>query len=135
MPIVTWKDDYNVNVTEIDHQHQQMLNLVNDLHASVESHADKADLKSKLIELSEFTRSHFSDEERLMEEHGFPGLDEHQNQHRILLQHLEELVQAVSRGNRVTFYSDYDISSDWALSHIKECDKKLGDYLNSRDIF
>ena len=48
MPIVTWHDDFSVNVTEIDKQHQHMLELVNALHASVEACADKRDLKKML---------------------------------------------------------------------------------------
>lgn len=135
MPIVTWDDDYSINVVEIDNQHQKMLELVNDLHSAVESCIDKEVLRAKLSELVEFTDLHFSTENRLMEKHGFPGEEVHRREHRLLLAHLRELLHAVSNGKRPTFFSDYDVSTDWALTHIRDCDKNLGVFLNSKGIY
>lgn len=135
MPIVTWCDEYNVNVEEIDTQHRKLLELVNDLHSSVEACVDKNDLKNLLIELLEFTKVHFSTEERFMKEYDYPELAEHHKEHRILLQHMDNLVAVVSSGRYPTFYSDYDVSSDWALVHISEFDKSLGIFLNSKNVY
>lgn len=135
MPIVTWCDDYNVNVEEIDIQHRKILELVNNLHSSVEACIDKNDLKDLLVELVEFTRMHFSTEEQLMEKYDHPEREEHLSEHRILLQHMTDLVAVVSRGKYPTFYSDYDVSTDWAMVHISEFDKGLGAFLNSKDVY
>ena len=135
MPIVTWSDDYNVNVEEIDSQHQEMLEFVNKLHSLVEAHVEKNVLKDLLVELVECTRIHFSTEEQLMEKYAFPDREEHFNEHRILLQHMIDLVAFVSRGKYPTFYSDYDVSTDWALDHISEYDKSLGAFLNSNNVY
>ena len=135
MTTANWRDEYNVNVKEIDIQHQKMLELVNNLHSLVEACIDKNDLKDLLVELVEFTRMHFSTEEQLMEKHDYPEREEHLSEHRILLQHMTDLVALVSRGKYPTFYSDYDVSSDWALVHISEFDKGLGVFLNSKDVY
>jgi hemerythrin-like metal-binding protein len=135
MPIVTWCDEYSVNIEEIDTQHQRMLELVNNLHSSVEACVDKNDLKRLLVELVEFTGMHFATEERLMKEHDYPDLVKHHKEHRMLLRHLNSLVTAVSGGEYPTFYSDYDVSSDWALNHISEFDTDLGVFLNSRNVY
>jgi hemerythrin len=37
MAITQWKDEYIINVEEIDIQHQTMVKLVNNLHSSVEA--------------------------------------------------------------------------------------------------
>ena len=135
MPIVTWRDEYNINVEQLDSQHQKMLEIVNHLHAAVEARENKSVLRDMLVELAEFTRVHFSTEEELMSEYSFPAFDDHQIQHRLLLQHLDDLAAAVSIGKHPTFYSDYDVSTDWALVHISEYDKSLGLFLNSKGIF
>ena len=135
MPIITWYDEYSVNVGEIDIQHQKLLELVNNLHSAVEACIDKNGLKNLLVELVEFTHMHFSTEEQLMEKYGYPELAEHHKEHKMLLQHLNDLVAAVSRGKYPTFCSDYDVSTDWALVHISEFDKSLGAFLNSKDIY
>ncbi len=135
MPIVTWCDEYSVNVEEIDIQHQKMLEHVNNLHTAVEACIDKNELKKLLVELVEFTRMHFSTEEKLMKKHDYPDFAEHHKEHRILLRHMRDLVNAVSSGKYPTFYSDYDVSTDWALVHIAEHDKSLGAFLNSKNVF
>jgi len=135
MPIVTWCDEYNVNVEEIDIQHRKILELVNNLHSSVEACIDKNELKDLLVELVEYTGMHFSTEEQLMEKYDYPEHEEHLSEHRILLQHMTDLVAVVSRGKYPTFFSDYDVSTDWALVHISEFDKSLGAYLNSKNIY
>jgi hemerythrin-like metal-binding protein len=135
MPIVNWSNEYSINVDEIDNQHQEMLGLVNNLHSSVESRTDKNILKKMLAELVVYTRMHFATEEQLMEQHDYPHHIEHKNEHRLLLQHLEFLLSAVSIGKYPTFFSDYDISTDWMFMHISGCDKKLGEFLNSQNVY
>ena len=115
---------------KIDKQHRHLLQLVNDLHTAVEARIDKEELKNMLIGLAEFTRTHFATEEELMREHKYPNQKAHHKEHKLLLRHLGDLVTAVSNGKYPTFYSDYDVSNDWALVHIEEHDKPLGIFLN-----
>lgn len=134
MPIVTWSEEYEVDVAEIDAQHQKMLDLVNHLHASVEARIDKNQLKKLLSELVSYTHMHFATEEALMDQYGFPDTARHKQEHSILLRHLNLLLDAVSQGKYPTFYSDYDVSTDWMLLHITDCDKPLGNYLKSKQV-
>ena len=76
MPIVTWRDEYSVNVEKIDLQHQKLIELVNNLHASVEARVSKNELEELLIELVKFTRVHFSTEEKYMKDYDFPESEE-----------------------------------------------------------
>lgn len=135
MAAFTWSDEHKINVEEIDIQHQRILELVNNLHSSVEACIEKKELERVLIELVEYTHMHFSTEELLMKKNDYPELKKHHKEHQILLQHLDHLVAAVSSGKYPTFYSDYDVSTDWAMVHILECDKHLGAFLNSRNIY
>ncbi len=135
MPIVTWSDEYRVNVKEIDVQHQKMLELVNNLHSAVEACEKKRKLMKLLVELVAFTRMHFKTEERLMKKYGYPKLSKHHKEHKVLIRHMRDLVAAVSSGKYPTFYSDYDVSTDWMMIHIAEHDKSMGTFLNSKGIY
>lgn len=101
----------------------------------MEARVDKKELEVLLIKLVKFTRMHFSTEEQLMKKYDYPERKKHQKEHKILLRHLDNLVTVVSNGKYPTFYSDYDVSSDWAMIHILEYDKHLGAFLNSRNIY
>ncbi|MEW8314141.1 MAG: bacteriohemerythrin [Candidatus Thiodiazotropha endolucinida] len=135
MPIVTWSEEFSVNVRIIDDQHQEMLNIVNILHTAVEKCADKETLQKLLVELYEHTKTHFSTEDELMKKHNYPGYEQHLHEHHVLLQHLNNLVEGVTGGKSPTFRSDYDVSSDWVLIHIFKSDKELGTFLNAQDVY
>lgn len=135
MPIVTWSDAYNVNVGAIDAQHQEMLKLANNLHASAESGEDKDNLQEMLSELVDYTRMHFATEEELMKKHDYPDYPKHHKEHKILLQHMESILGAVSIGKFPNFYANYDVSTDWMFNHISESDKLLGEFLNARNVY
>lgn len=135
MPAVIWNEEYSVNVKEIDVQHQKMLELVNDLHSAVGSCAEKNVLQNLLVELVDYTHTHFLAEEQLMKEYDYPELKKHHKEHKILIRHMSDLVVAVSSGQYPTFYSDYDVSTDWALIHIAEHDKSLGAFLNTKGVY
>ena len=135
MAIAQWKDEYIINVEELDMQHQPMVKLVNNLHSSVEARKDKSELERLLIELVEYTRMHYSTEEKLMEKYADPSLKLHHKEHTSLLRHLDQLVALIANGQRPTFFSDYDLSSDWMIAHITEHDIKMGKYLNSKGVY
>ncbi|MEW8301763.1 MAG: hemerythrin domain-containing protein, partial [Candidatus Thiodiazotropha sp.] len=66
MPTVTWSDEFNINVKEIDEQHQKMLEIVNNLHTAVEENRENEILNDLLIALYHHTQHHFATEEELM---------------------------------------------------------------------
>ena len=135
MPIVSWSEELSVNVKVIDNQHQDMLEIVNSLHAAVEKCEDNETLKKLLIDLNEHTRTHFSTEDELMKQYNYPGYVQHLHEHNVLLQHLGNLVASVTGGKNPTFRSDYDVSSDWVLIHIFKSDKDLGTFLNNQGVY
>ena len=135
MPILVWSDEYSINVAEIDEQHKQLLDHVNNLHAGVEQQIDKEDLRQLVLDLVEFTRFHFSSEEKLMKQHGMENVKKHHKEHKVLLKHLNHIVDAISEGKRPAFYSEYDVSNDWFLAHIMGFDKKMGEFLNGKGVY
>ena len=135
MPILTWSEEFSINVAEIDAQHKTLLEHVNNLHAGVEAQIDKDKLRRMVVDLVDFARLHFSTEEKLMKKHGMEHSKKHLKEHKALLRHLEHIVDGVSKGKYPTFYSDYDISNDWFLAHIMGYDKKMGEYLNSKGVY
>lgn len=135
MPVLVWSEEYSINVAEIDAQHKKLLEHVNNLHAGVEAQIDKEDLRQLVLDLVEYTRFHFGEEEKLMKQHGMEHIKKHHKEHKLLLRYLQQIVEAISEGKRPAFYSEYDVSNDWFLAHILGFDKKMGAYLNSKGVY
>jgi len=138
MAIFTWKEEFSINVAEIDAQHKKMIEHVNILHDAVqacEAQEDEKEVIAALVALIDFTRIHFSTEEEYMHTHGFPDQSFHHREHQALVNQLEAIVEVVSKGIKPNFCKDYDLSNDWVICHILGADKELGRFLNDKDIF
>src|SRR4051794_26408741 len=81
-----WKPEYSVGINSIDGQHQNLFVLARDLHTAMSSGQGKLAVGRILDRLVHYTATHFAHEERLMEQCQYPGLANHQMEHRVLTQ-------------------------------------------------
>ncbi len=135
MSLITWHDDYSINVCQIDFQHQELVELVNQLHDAVKSHSNPQTLDRLMIKLIESTTEHFATEEKLMIENDYPGYTIHKSQHDDLLWQLKDFAREVSGMPSSAFRFSFDISTDWLMKHIVESDVRLGKFLNKKNVF
>lgn len=135
--MIDWKDDYSINVAEVDSQHKEMVDIVNQIHEAAMSGEDMDTLNKILNHLLEYTRFHFKTEEKLMLEHDYFNYASHKREHNELIQQLETTVRNISEGSVLQFsaISDFDIADDWMMTHLLGSDKALGAFLNSSNVF
>jgi hemerythrin-like metal-binding protein len=84
---------FGLGVHDMDDEHQQLIDLMNKLHALYAAHAPASEQGQALTALLNFTGKHFKDEEAYMEKIKFPGLRVHQGVHRQLLERMNGFAQ------------------------------------------
>ncbi|MBI5638571.1 MAG: bacteriohemerythrin [Nitrospinae bacterium] len=125
---ISWKEDYEIGISEVDRQHMRLVELINELHASMET-GTAAETEKVLQGLVDYTITHFADEERLQERHGYPGLDGHRKLHAELVAEVlgySKRFQTKEPGleaNLMWFLKD------WLLNHIKLQDAKIAKHI------
>jgi hemerythrin len=72
MELIKWKDVFSVKVSEVDNQHKKLIGLINQLYDAMRVGKGREVLGSVLTELVNYTIYHFSTEERLFREYGYP---------------------------------------------------------------
>jgi len=135
MANIEWRDNFNINVSKLDAQHQAMAELVNRLHRAVADREGPDAIGAILTQLVECTRDHFETEERMMLEHGYPEYRAHMREHRDLMDQLEAVRRKVTGGSGPVFAAAADFSTDWVMVHVLGSDKKLGAFLNRKNVF
>jgi len=78
---LVWDDDLSVGIQAMDEDHKHLLNLINNLRASVLCNTGEAFERQNLDDLLEYTRGHLMREEALLQEHDFPNYEGHKAQH------------------------------------------------------
>lgn len=131
---IKWGKELRIGINKIDSQHRRLVILANDLsHALREGQANSA-LQPILEELADYTRTHFSYEEQLMQHSEYPDFVSHKAAHARLVQKLEDIFQGFKANRSGIGIETFNFIKDWLTSHIMRTDKKYVSPLESRGV-
>jgi len=131
MPKIDWKPEYETGVFSIDEQHQHLVELINKLRNAKEENKVPEVLREIILEIVAYTKIHFSDEEAHMKRNNYPHLDEHKQQHQILIKQIIEILEKFKSGQSDVTENVLQILTNWLIKHILRHDLQYGEYLKS----
>lgn len=132
---LTWNHECIVGVQAMDDQHGILMDTLNELRLTLTRGADRRDICQQLERLIEFTQMHFQCEEKLLEQEGFPGLNEHRAAHQRLLAQLYRALEQTNHEEEDRFRSVLEFLPAWYQDHVQQLDQPYGAWLNERGVF
>jgi hemerythrin-like metal-binding protein len=133
-PYVTWNQSWCIGVKHVDAQHQNLVALVNKLHQAMGEGKGKDVLEEILESLVSYTKEHFRDEERMMEQNGYPDLIEHKRLHAALTKKVLDFQKEFKAGGTVMSIDIMQFLSTWLKGHILVTDAKYVALMHSKGI-
>ncbi len=134
---VEWEDKYSVGIEKIDNQHKQLIEIINRLYYS-RGNRPHAVLGETIQELIEYTKTHFTDEERLMRENGYPDYQAHKKRHEAFIEEVKKFHNEYQKVDD-DLLEDYSLVTDvlfflktWLCGHILVIDKEYSPFLNKK---
>lgn len=126
-------DDTLITKNEvIDSQHKELIARIKKFVDSCEKKDSKIDAVKMMDYLIEYTDFHFTAEEKLQEEVGYPELPNHKTKHdefRKTLSDLENFLEE-SEGPTEEFVEQVKKKVvDWLFNHIKTFDRSVAEYI------
>jgi len=134
MALIDWSSNYSVNVKTMDDQHRKLVNIINELNESMKAGRSKEVMERVLKGLVDYTVTHFSAEESLLKNNGYPGYANQKNQHEALIKKVSDFQSKYHSGQIVMGVEIMSFLKDWLLNHISGSDKKYGAFLNEKGI-
>ncbi len=126
MPIIEWRDDFKTGDGSVDHEHQELIDLLNTLYDSMVEGPPADDTVRGLGEVFTRISAHFALEEREMREAKYADYPDHKEDHEDLLDQIRDIMDAYEVGvfaeQRDTFGNSLH---DWFVNHFKTHDAKL----------
>ena len=119
--ILTWSELYSLGDPTIDSQHQHLFDLANKVLKS----DDWFSMGSAVLELFQYTREHFRDEEELMAERHYEDLEIHRKQHDELITKLTSLPTPSAENEAQLRKEVHGLMMLWILKHIVDEDSKI----------
>jgi hemerythrin len=134
MAKMEWQEFYSVNIKSIDDQHKKWLVIINNLDSALTSGESDEILGPILREALDYTDTHFSYEEQLMRDNGYPDYDSHKNIHDTFSEELKSLYNRNRDGESWLAIDTLSTFGSWLIKHILEEDKKYTAFLNEKGI-
>jgi hemerythrin-like metal-binding protein len=98
--LIEWRDEFSVGLPEVDHEHREMIAMINTLQLESASGAEIASLVAALGEIHARISAHFALEEKCMTSLGYDGYAEHKADHERLLDDLRDIMDEVATSGR-----------------------------------
>ncbi|MCP4874454.1 MAG: bacteriohemerythrin [Gammaproteobacteria bacterium] len=126
---VEWKDEYSVGIDSIDQQHRKLLNLINSLQTAVNYKTGSEFEREALDELVDYTKTHFSYEEGLMERYEYPEFTTHRAEHELMISRVDQVLAKYQQDEDTAMQNAIDFLKDWLINHINGTDQKYAGFL------
>lgn len=126
MALIEWREEFNTGDAGVDHEHRELVELINALHARLDEGAARDEVEGFLGEVYARISSHFALEERLMRSAGYSGYSEHKESHEALLDEIREIMIGYDAGAFEAF--DADLAqrlNAWFSDHFSTFDTDL----------
>jgi methyl-accepting chemotaxis protein len=127
--LINWDRSITTGLSTIDQQHRQLVDLINDLHKAMKQGRSATESGRILDRLITYTESHFATEEKLFQQHNYPGLSQHKTQHKKLVAQVVDFQKELISGNAMLSAELMDFLKVWLVKHIKKEDMQYVPFL------
>lgn len=129
--MIPWLPQYSVNVSKIDHQHEELFRMMNELLDATWDGKGKDYIQEALAFMANYTVEHFATEETYMRNFSYPRFIEHKKAHDDLTAQVKDFVKTCSEQGVTTetLVSVVLGLGNWTKEHIRGMDQELGRFL------
>lgn len=125
MALLKWRPEFSVGDPAVDHEHQELIDLVNRLAGSITDNRPRQEIDRSFGDLLRGISAHFAHEERQMRRAAYDQFEDHKSDHERLLDALrdvmdDDLVSPETSAERLV-----GILNDWFSGHFATHDARL----------
>lgn len=127
-----WSDQFSTDIVSIDHQHQELLELMQNLQQVLSvKDVTLSQIQGLYLNLVDHALAHFQYEERIMRNINYPDLEHHMREHDELRAEISDITKCVMDGKGMEdLNGTVSMVQVWLLRHIAASDTKIRDYIH-----
>ncbi|MDD3205190.1 MAG: copper homeostasis protein CutC [Lachnospiraceae bacterium] len=131
-----WRKDMNTNIEVVDYQHKQLFFIGREIEQLIRTECigiTDSQLLKIVCELRDYVAYHFYEEESLMQQAGYPGLEAHRRQHREATDWVKSIdFRVLKKKPQQGLNEMKNVMQKWVFQHMITEDIKMADAI--RDI-
>jgi hemerythrin-like metal-binding protein len=129
-----WGPQYSLGIKEIDEQHKQLVEIINELyHAFMKKELDDK-LGQILDQLKDYTVYHFGTEEKYFNRYGYENKKQHVAQHKKYIAEIDKMVATYKEKPSAITYKLMNFLRSWLIEHIQGTDARYVKFFKQNGI-
>lgn len=126
-----WDASYELGISTIDEQHRHLVFLCNKFRAELMNHSSSESvgwqtaLSEALRETVQYTKTHFSTEEKLMQASNYPSFEYHRHCHQEFVETITHILESFQAATLQTAFEFATYLKEWVLTHIAYEDRQF----------
>jgi len=127
MPLFEWKKQFETGIASIDHEHKELIGVINDLYSKLSDGCPVEDIEYFLGEIHALIEAHFALEEKIMRDTGYAEYTGHKEDHDRLLEDIRDIMEGLENET-----ADFDLRpelaeriNNWFANHFSTKDRHL----------
>ncbi len=128
MALIEWKNEFKTGIASLDHEHEAMIGLLNELYTALVRDGSAESIVAFLGEVYVRISAHFALEESVMRERRYEGFAAHKADHERLLDDIRDLMDgyADTPGGDEAFRAAFGQKLQaWFVDHFRTQDARL----------
>lgn len=118
-----WDNKYSVGVNEIDEQHKQLIDAINELIECIKK-PKKDEVASIIKKIVKYKKEHFKTEEDYFKKTKYKGAEEHILEHKKFDAKISEIQAEYKEDLTLFAFNLLDFLEDWFIDHMMSMDQK-----------
>ncbi|BDQ33476.1 bacteriohemerythrin [Pseudodesulfovibrio portus] len=132
--LVSWSDKLALGIGSIDAQHKQLVKLINGLNQAMRNKESASVMRDIVTGLKEYVVTHFAFEEKLFDQHGYPGTAEHKSAHSQFVEKVGDFELALTEGRATVSIEVMQFLRDWLVQHIMGTDREYVPFMSEHGV-
>lgn len=124
MQLLKWSTELELGMPNIDSQHKQLINIINELSIAVEYNQPNSALLPVVEKLLAYARTHFRVEEDLFKRHDYVNRIEHEGEHALFVDKVKYIHKICKLIDSPMSSNTKEFLLSWLLNHIKTKDRE-----------
>jgi hemerythrin len=127
-----WKEEYSVNVKQLDDQHKFFLGIMDKCYGAMQ---EKTEIRKIIGELIDYAELHFKTEEKYFDEFHYSEAPEHKRAHQELRDKIKLIISKDEIDPTQLALELLDFLEDWLVDHLANVDKKYSRCFNEHGLY
>ena len=125
-PLFEWSDEYLIGIEELDYEHRDLINRLNELHGELTHYDEKGKIEDCLREIQIRVVAHFALEEHFMLDNNYKNYAPHKKEHDDFLAVVADFIDKFLTAPGLSYGDELEKQLQyWIVNHILTSDQEL----------